>query len=168
MMRQRTFLGFAGAACALTLAVTPAAAQTSPPAPAAQGEVGLSAEMLEKLRRITASAARASNLETPVMKMLGLGKDGDTISVKQFRAETTIGLYVFTLPVKPASDYVLFSFRDLSGATYTYLSDSQRQLKAAMASDSDGNRILPNEDAAAGFRSILTAWGEIARRTKAP
>jgi len=140
----------------------PQAAATPPP------EAGLSAQNLEKLRKIALSASKAGNLDAPVVKMLGLGKDGDAISVKQFRAETALGLYVFTIPVKPASDDVLFSFRDLSGVTCTYLSDSSRTLRAAMASDADGNRTLTKEDAAAGFQNSLKAWNGIAPRVKFP
>ena len=139
-----------------------------PQAATPPAEAGLSAQNLEKLRRIALSASKASNLDAPVMKMLGLGKDGDAISVKQFRAETALGLYVFTIPVKPASDDVLFSFRDLSGVTCTYLSDSSRSLRATMASDADGNRTLPKEEAAAGFRNSLKAWNGIAPRVKFP
>ena len=131
-------------------------------------EAGLSAQNLEKLRKIALSASKAGNLDAPVVKMLGLGKDGDAISVKQFRAETALGLYVFTIPVKPASEDVLFSFRDLSGVTCTYLSDSSRSLRAAMASDADGNRTLPKEEAVVGFQNSLKAWNGIAPRVKFP
>ena len=123
---------------------------------------------LDRLKTITQSASKTSNLDAPVVKMLGLGKEGETVTVKQFRAETAIGLFVFTLPVKPASDNVVFSFRDLSGVTYSYLSDSTRTLKAAMASDADGNRMLTNEEAADGFRNSLIQWARIARTTKFP
>ena len=138
-------------------------------APAAPtSEPGLSAPNLEKLRKIALSASKAGNLDAPVVNMLGLGKDGEAISVKQFKAETALGLYVFTIPVKPASDDVLFSFRDLSGVTRTYLSDSSRTLRAAMASDADGNRTLTKEQATAGFQNSLKAWNGIAPRVKFP
>ena len=97
-----------------------------------------------------------------------MGSDGEAVPVKQFRAETGLGLYVFTLPVKPANDDVVFTFRDLSGVTYNYLSDSKRTLRKAMASDAEGDRGLSNEEAAEGFRSILKAWGLIAPRVKFP
>ena len=139
-----------------------------PQAATPPAEAGLSAQNLEKLRKIVLSASKAGNLDAPVVKMLGLAKEGDAISVKQFRAETALGLYVFTIPVKPASDDVLFSFRDLSGVTCTYLSDSSRTLRAAMASDADGNRTLTKEEAAAGFQNSLKAWNGIAPRVKFP
>jgi len=135
---------------------------------AAPAEPGLTAEHLAKLRKITMSASKASNLDPPVARMLGLAKDGGAISVKQFKAETALGLYIFTIPVKPASDDVLLSFRDLSGVTYTYLSDSTRTLRMAMASDADGNRLLTPEAAAEGFRNSLKAWDTIAQRVKFP
>jgi hypothetical protein len=150
----------------LALAVglwAPAQAQ----APASHDEL-LTAASLEKLKTITLSASKTSNLDAPVVKMLGIGKDGDQIAVKQFRAETTLGLYVLTIPVKPATDDVVFSFRDPSGVTYNYLSNSTRTLRAAMAADADGSRMLKNEDAEEGFRSVLKAWGLIAPRVKAP
>ena len=75
---------------------------------------------------------------------------------------------MFTVPVKPASDDVVFSFRDLSGVTYNYLSDSSRVLRSAMSSDADGNRALKNEDAQAGFLDVLKQWGMIALRVKVP
>jgi hypothetical protein len=149
-------------------ATAPATGPASATAPATAPEASLSAESFEKLRKVALSAARAGNLEVPVMKTLGLGKDGDTISVKQLRAETALGLYVFSVPVKPASDAVLLSFRDPSGVTYTYLSDSQRALRAAMESDADGNRALTKEEAAEGFKNSLKAWSLIAPRVKAP
>lgn len=144
------------------ISAAPAAAQNPPPATA------LSDQSFDKLRKITMSASKATNLDAPVVKTLALGKDGDAISVKQFKAETARGLYVFTVPVKPASDDVLFSFRDLSGTTYTYLSDSKRTLRAAMVSDADGNRPLTSDEALEGFRNSLTAWNIIAPRVKFP
>ena len=137
-------------------------------------EPGLSAPNLEKLRKITLSASKASNLDAPVARILGLVRDTDAhtgplgMSVKQFKAETALGLYVVTVPVKPGSDDVLFSFRDLSGVTYTYLSDSSRTLRAAMASDADGNRALTKEEAVDGFQNSLKAWNAIAPRVKFP
>jgi hypothetical protein len=145
----------------LMLAILPQAA--APPT-----DAGLSAESLAKLRKVALSASKATNLDAPVVKMLGLGKDGDTISVKQLKADTANGRYVLTVPVKAGSDDVLFSFRDPSGVTFTYLSDSRRMLRAAMASDSDGNHPLTNDEAAEGFRSSLKAWGLIAPRVKNP
>jgi hypothetical protein len=162
-MNSRSFI----LAAVMALATVPPQAW-SQTAPVASSAAGLSAEKLNRLRQIAASAPKASNLDLPVMNLLGLGKDGDLISVKQFKADTAIGLYVFTLPVKPASDDVLFSFRDLSGVTYTYLSDSTRMLRAAMASDADGNRMLSNAEAAEGFQKSLNAWGLIAPRVKFP
>jgi len=102
------------------------------------------------------------------VRLLGLGKEGEAISVKQFKAETSMGRYIFTVPVKPALDDLLFSFRDPSGITYTYRSGADRTLKAAMVSDSDGNRQLTNEAATEGFRASLKAWNLIAPRVKAP
>ena len=136
-------------------------------APAASPDV-LTAAHLDRLKTITLSANKTANLEAPVVKMLGLGKEGDTIVVKQFKAETRIGLYVLTIPVKPATDAVVFSFRDPSGVTYNYLSDTTRILRAAMTSDADGNRTLSNDEAAEGFRNSLKAWDVIAGRVKFP
>lgn len=151
----------------LACALVPHSAWSQTPAPATPAEP-LSADALEKLRKITLSSNKATNLDPPVVKMLGLGRDGEAISVKQFRAETALGLYVLTIPVKPSADEVIFSFRDLSGTTFNYLSDSKRMLRAAMVADADGSRTIANDQAADGFRNQLTAWGIVARRVKFP
>jgi hypothetical protein len=149
---------------ALALGVwAPVQAQTAAPA-----EELLTSASLEKLKSITLTASKSSTLDARVAQMLGMGKDGDSIAVKQFKADTALGLYVFTIPVKPATDDIVFSFRDPSGVTYNYLSDGKRTLRAAMASDADGNRILTNDEAEEGFRNSLKAWGLIAPRVKAP
>jgi hypothetical protein len=135
---------------------------------AASPDQFLTAASLEKLKNVTLSSSKTSTLDAPVVKMLGIGKGGDAITVKQFKADTALGRYVLTIPVKPASDDVVFSFRDPSGVTYNYLSDSRRTLRAAMASDADGNRTLQNEEAQEGFRNVLKAWGMIAPRVKFP
>ncbi len=126
----------------------------------------LTAEALQKLKSIT-QGARAANLDAPVVKTLGIGSGGE-VSAKQFKAETALGLYVFTIPVKPATDDVVFSFRDPAGVTYSYLSDSSRTLRKAMVADADGVRLIPNTEADTGFQDSLKAWGIIARRVKAP
>ena len=126
----------------------------------------LTLEALQKLKSIT-QGAKAADLDSPVVKILGIGAGG-AVSAKQFKAETAIGLYVFTMPVKPATDDVVFTFRDLAGVTYNYLSDSNRKLRRAMVTDLDGSRILSNEQAEAGFQDSLKAWGIIARRVKVP
>jgi len=123
----------------------------------------LTAAALEKLKAVTLGPNnKTSTLAAPVVKMLGIGKDGDTVTVKQFKAETAQGLYILTIPVNPASDDVIFSFRDPSGVTYNYLSDSSRTLHAAMASDADGNRTVKNAEAQEGFLAVLKDWGLIA------
>jgi hypothetical protein len=126
----------------------------------------LTAEALQKLKNIT-QGAKAANLDAPIVKTLGIGDGGD-VSAKQFKADTALGLYVFTIPVKPATDDIVFTFRDLAGVTYNYLSDSNRKLRKAMVADADGTRILPNDQADAGFQDSLKAWGIIARRVKVP
>ena len=128
----------------------------------------LTSASLEKLKNITLSASKTSTLDARVVKMLGMGKDGEAITVKQFKADTGVGLYVLTIPVKPASDDVVFSFRDPSGVTYNYLSDSKRILRAAMTSDADGDHPLTNEDADEGFLASLKAWELIVPRVKFP
>ena len=126
----------------------------------------LTSEALQKLKTIT-QGAKAANLDAAVVKMLGIG-DGSDVSAKQFKAETALGLYVFTILVKPASDDIVFSFRDPAGVTYNYLSDGTRMLRKALVADADGTRILPNADAESGFQDSLKAWGIIARRVKTP
>jgi hypothetical protein len=135
---------------------------------AADPDTLLSPASLEKIRNVTLSGSKTSALDATVARTLGIGQGGESMTVKQFRAETAVGLYVFTIPVKPASADIIFSFRDLSGVTYSYLSDGTRTLRAAMASDADGNRVLKTEDAEEGFRSTLRAWGLIAPRVKFP
>src|SRR5262249_15265796 len=105
-------------------------------------------------------------LDAPVVKLLSIATD--LVSVKQFKADTPVGRYVFTVPVKAGADELLLSLRDMSGTTYTYLTDGTRTLRAAMVSDSDGNRSLPNDAAAAGFRDSLKAWNSFAPRVKLP
>ena len=139
-----------------------------PPAPSPAATPTLTAEQLDKLRKITLTAPKVGNLDAAVVNLLALGKTGETIGVKQFKADTAVGTYVITIPVKPATDDVLFSFRELSGTTYTYLSNSSRTLRAAMVSDSDGNRPLSGDDAATGFQNTLKAWSLIAPRVKFP
>jgi hypothetical protein len=131
-----------------------------------QAQELLTAEALQKLKNIT-QGAKAANLDAPVVKTLGIGDGGD-VSSKQFKADTALGLYVFTIPVKPATDDIIFTFRDLAGVTYNYLSDSNRKLRKAMVADADGTRIVPNDQADAGFQDSLKAWGIIARRVKVP
>jgi hypothetical protein len=126
----------------------------------------LTVEALQKLKTIT-QGAKAANLDPPVVKSLGIG-DGGEVSAKQFKADTAIGLYVFTILVKPASDDIVFTFRDLAGVTNNYLSDSNRKLRKAMVADADGTRIVPNDQAETGFQDSLKAWGIVARRVKAP
>src|SRR5258705_12612195 len=78
----------------------------------------LTAASLEKLKKVTLSGSKTSALDAAVVKMLGMAKQGETITVKQFKADTARGLFVLTVPVKPASppsDDLVFSFRDLSG-----------------------------------------------------
>jgi hypothetical protein len=126
----------------------------------------LAPDALQKLRTIT-QGAKAADLDAPVVKTLGIG-DGNNVSAKQFKAETAIGLYVFTIVVKPATDDIVFTFRDLAGVTYNYLSDSSRKLRKAMVVDADGLRIVANDQAEAGFQDSLKAWGIVARRVKTP
>jgi hypothetical protein len=134
----------------------------------AAAAVLLTPASLDKLKNVTLSAPKTSTLDAPVAKALGIGKEGEPITVKQFRAELEVGLYVITIPVKPATDAMVFSFRDPSGVTYNYLSDGTLTLRAAMASDSDGIRSITTEEAAEGFRQTLKAWGTIAPRVKYP
>jgi hypothetical protein len=149
---------------ALTTLMSPvAAAQT---ATAASATEPLTLEAFQKLKDIT-QGAKAADLDAPVVKILGVG-GGGTVSVKQLKADTAIGLYVFTVPVKPATDDVVFSFRNPAGVTYNYLSDSGRKLRLAMVTDSEGSRTIPAEQAEAGFQDSLRAWGIVARRVKVP
>jgi hypothetical protein len=129
-------------------------------------EPALSVENLQKLRKIALTAPKATNLDAPVVKLLGVG--ADLVSVKQFKADTAVGRYVLTVPVKAGADDLLLSFRDPSGTTYTYLTDGTRVLRAAMVSDADGNRSLAADAAAAGFQDSLKAWNTIAPRVKLP
>ena len=144
------------APCTMRAQTAPAAAATEP----------LTLEAFQKLKNIT-QGAKPADLSPPIVKALGIG-GGGAVSAKQFKAETAIGLYVFTILVKPATDDVVFTFRDLAGVTYNYLSDSNRKLRVAMVTDSDGNRTLPNDQAEKGFQDSLRAWGIVARRVKVP
>jgi hypothetical protein len=149
---------------ALTLGLwAPVQAQTTAP----PGEL-LAPASLEKLRNVTLSGSKTSALDASIATMLGVSKDGGAITVKQLEADTALGRYVLTIPVKPATEDILFSFREPSGVTYNYLSDSRRALRAAMVSDADGNRPLKNEDAEEGFRNTLKAWALIAPRVPKP
>lgn len=138
-------------------------AQTAPAAPAAEP---LTLEAFQKLKSIT-QGAKPADLTPPIVKALGIG-GGSAVSAKQFKAETAIGLYVFTIVVKPATDDVVFTFRNLAGVTYNYLSDSNRKLRAALVTDLDGSRALPNDEADKGFQDSLRAWAIVARRVKVP
>jgi hypothetical protein len=149
---------------ALAILVPPTA--TAQTATAGSATEPLTLEAFQKLKDIT-QGAKAADLDAPVVKTLGIGAGG-TISAKQFKAETAIGLYVFTIPVKPATDDVVFSFRNPAGVTYNYLSDSSRKLRSAMVTDAEGSRTIPAEQAEAGFQDSLRAWGIIARRVKTP
>ena len=149
---------------ALTLLHLIAWAQT--PSPAVPSEV-LSAANFDKLKKLTVTASKTANLPAPVVALLGLGQNGTQVTVKQLEADTERGRYIFTVPVKPESEAVVFSFRDLSGVTYNYLSDSTLTLRAAMSSDVDGTRKLANEQAMEGYLASLKAWALIAPRVKA-
>lgn len=151
-------------ACALALLLPCAGrAQTAPAAPAAEP---LTLEAFQKLKGIT-QGAKPSDLDPSIVKALGIG-GGGAVSAKQFKADTAIGLYVFTILVKPATDDVVFTFRDLAGVTYNYLSDSTRTLRTAVVTDLDGTRALPSDEAGKGFQDSLRAWGIVARRVKVP
>jgi hypothetical protein len=126
----------------------------------------LTADALQKLKNIT-QGAKAANLDAAVVKALAIGSGGD-VSVKQFKAETALGLYVFTIPVKPATEDVIFSFRDPAGVTVNYLSDTSLTLRKVVVADADGVRAVPNAGAESGFQDSLKAWGIIARRVKVP
>jgi len=133
---------------------------------AAPAEPALSPDNFQKLKKIALTAKDATNLDARVVKLLNLGSD--LVSVKQFKAETALGRYIFTVPVKASHDEVLLSFRDPSGTTYTYFTDATRILRSAMVSDADGNRAVSAEAASAGFQDSLKAWNAIAPRAPTP
>ena len=125
----------------------------------------LTLEAFQKLKSIT-QGAKPADLIPSIVAALGIG-DGGAVSAKQFRPTRPLA-YVLTIMVKPATDDVVFTFRDLAGVTYNYLSDSNRKLRKATVTDLDGTRPVPNDQADKGFQDSLKAWEIVARRVKLP
>jgi hypothetical protein len=104
------------------------------------------------------------DIDAVVTSTLGLTGPGEIMQTRQLGANVADGRHTIAVSIKPGSDDILIMRRrtDLNRVE-TYLTNSRRELRAALVNDASGTRLITNEQAAAGFREELKFFSDAVR-----
>lgn len=165
---QNAVSGLDAAGWAAAVAATPASV---PPAPKSvpadltpKADPVISEELLARLIKRTLASKKPTTLHRDVCRILGACDGTASIPVLQVSEPMPEGKHIFIVPTLEDSKDIYIVFRSLDGMyAEFYLTDKSGVLRAAATTDSNGSRLITNEQAAARYKAELELFAKLAK-----
>lgn len=152
------------AAVAATPAPVPPAPKNVPIDLTPKADPAISEELLARLIKRTLASKKPTTFDKDVCRILGACDGTTNIPVLQVSEPLPEGKHFFVVPTVEGSKDIFIFFKRLDGAySEIYLTDKSGVLRAAAISESNGIRLITNEQAAAKYKAELELFAKLAK-----
>ena len=127
----------------------------------------LKSDAINHLREFTLATSEETVLGGKAAMLMGLVETNQSVPTEQVSVALTDEIRFFTVSIVPDSDDIILTVKRDAAVRKMYLTNSKFLLRAAIVHEDGTPRLVPNEQAAAGFESLLMFWIEKSKSLQA-